>query len=365
MFLVVLRRVGIGHEDRGDAARRELGEPRRARAEDGEIRHRLRLRHIVEIGHDLDVRRRREVDARILEARELRLILALARREQELHLRVVLRRLEHADHRAVDGARAAAAARDEHDAAVAREAVGLEAVLAARGQDLAADGIARADGLRRGEVAHGLLRARRNLRDEAGEQLIRDARHDILLLDERRHAREARREQDGPADVAARADGRVGAELAHEARGLADADERLARAAQIVERDVTLEALQVDGRERQSFLRHDVGLEAAPRTDVEELRLRHARLERADDGDGRVDVAARAAARYDDSHASPPLSAVSSLTACGSARTSRLKSRPRCAMPSYISKLAQAGESSTTSPACAQACASSTARGIE
>ena len=208
--------------------------------------------------------------------------------------------LEHADHREVDGARATAAARDEHRQLLRVKAEGRCPLLALCREHLAADRVAREDDLVRREVLHGLLRARRDLRHELREDLVGDAWHDVLLLDERRDVHEAGREQDGPADVAARADDDVRLETVDDARCLGHADHRAPRAQDVVGRQMAFKSLDVDRRKRQPFLRDDVGFEAPLRADVEEFRVGDLLLDGPDDGDGRVDMAARAAARNND-----------------------------------------------------------------
>ena len=237
-----------------------------------------------------------KVDTGLLEPLEHRLVAALARHMQELHLWMRCRVLDDTDHREVDGARAAAAARDEDRQFLRIEAERRRALLALCREHFAANRVTREDDLIGREVLHGLFRARRDLRHELREDLVGDARHDILLLYERRDVHEAGRKQDRPADVAARADDDVRLELVDDARGLGHADHRAAGAQDVVGRQMALEPLDVDCREGQSFLGDDVSLEAALRADVEESRVGHLLLDGPDDGDGRVDMAARAAA---------------------------------------------------------------------
>ena len=147
-----------------------------------------------------------------------------------------------------------------------------------------------------------------------GEDAVRHARHGVLLLHERRDACETRREENWPRDIAARPDGDIGMKAVHDAARPRNGTHGTPCPQHILEREMPLEACEIDGDEVQPLARHDVRLQAVRRTDVEDACRRLTPLDRADDRECGIDVAARAAARYDDVHSS---------------FTSLLKSRPR------------------------------------
>ena len=97
------------------------------------------------------------------------------------------------DHRAVDRARPAAAARDEHRLFRRVKAEGACAVRARRRQYLGADRIARHIGLALRENALRVLHADRDCRCKTRKNAVRHTRKDILLLHESRHTRKTRR----------------------------------------------------------------------------------------------------------------------------------------------------------------------------
>ena len=102
-------------------------------------------------------------------------------------------------------------------------------------------------------------------------------------------------------------DGDVGPKATHNAHRLHYAAESLRTAQEILRRQASLESLDIDRLERDSFLRHDIRLEAVLRTDVQELRVRYLFLNGPHDGQGGIDMPAGAAAGNDDPHEKVPL----------------------------------------------------------
>ena len=133
-----------------------------------------------------------------------------------------------------------------------------------------------------------------------GEDLVRDARKDVLLLDERRHAHETRHEEHGSRDVAARADDEIGSEVLDDGTRLKDAFHRAPDAQDVRGREAALQPRRVDGAKRDARLRDNIRLQPRLRPDIEELCLWAHLSNGVDDRQCRVDMAARAAARDDD-----------------------------------------------------------------
>ena len=256
----------------------------------------------------------RYIDTRIANARARVLVLLRARDVEVLHLCLLRREADYLDHGTVDRTRPTAAARDEHRL-FRRIKVKRRRTLRPRCcEHLGTDGVARDVGLFRGKDAPRILHPDGDRRRKTGEDTVRHPRHGVLLLHERRDARETRREENRPRNVAARPDGDVGMKAMHDAARPRNGTHSTPCPQYILEREMPLEAREIDGDEVQPLARHDVRLQTVGGTDVEDACRRLTPLDRADNRECRVDVTARAAARYDDVHSS---------------FTSLLKSRPR------------------------------------
>ena len=127
--------------------------------------------------------------------------------------------------------------------------------------------------------------------------------------------RETRRHEDRPADVAARADRDVGTEAAHDGRRLCKAVHGASEPHDVRGRETALKPLDIDGFKGDAFLRYDVGLQAFLRANVEKFRRALLLGKSAHERQGRIYVAARAAARNDDLHAHSPSSCLNLMPA--------------------------------------------------
>ena len=226
---------------------------------------------------------------------------------QQLDARFVRVMLQHTDHRTIDGPRTAAAAGYEHRQLRRVESEGRIAGRTVRRQHLPANGIAGEDNLVRGKMLRGGLRASRDLRDETGQDLIRDARDHVLFLDECRYMKQAGCQQDRPADVAARSDGRIRLEGPDDVHGLQHAADGLAGPQEVYGGEPAHEALYVHRLEGKSFLRNDVRLQTALRSHIEELRIRYPLLYSSYECQCRIDMTSCTAARYNDFQAKTSL----------------------------------------------------------
>lgn len=165
---------------------------------------------------------------------------------------------KHADHSPIDGAGTTAAAGDQYGQFGGIQAKNCCAVFTLSRQDFAADGIAREDHFILWEMSHGLFCPCCNPGHEARQEFIRDTRHDILFLYEGRDMHEAGCQQDRATDISAGTDCNIGMEAAHDARSLGHPNHGTTGAQQILWRQMTLKALNINGREGQALLRDDI-----------------------------------------------------------------------------------------------------------
>ena len=178
--LVVICGVGIGHEDRRDAARGEFGNARAARAREGQVGHAVGQAHLVEeienrgdqalrgVGtpHTLGIAGACEMDELSVEAGQM---------GQGL------------DHEVVDRARPLAAAHDQKRGAPRREAEAGGRLLAREPADAAAGGVTGvADFSGASHIARGLGPLRSQLVGQPHQKPIHPAREDVLLEEARR-----------------------------------------------------------------------------------------------------------------------------------------------------------------------------------
>ena len=229
-------------------------------------------------------------------------VLVCPRHMEVLHLPLRRRVCENAHHRLVDGARAAAAARDEHRLFPGIKAEGRRPLRTGRRQHLRANGIARHDGFFLRKHTPGILHAHGNRRRKMRKQTIRHARAHILLLHERRHARKARRKQNRSRDIPACANRDVGTKRPDNAARTHERTQRTPRAQDILKREPPLKSRKIDRCEVDALARHDVRLKPVRRPDVEDAHARNSFFDRTDDRKRGIDMPARAAARYDDVH---------------------------------------------------------------
>ena len=226
VFLMILRRIRIGNQDCRNPTRGEFGKACCPGPVDHQIRHSHSLRHIVKVGLYFYVWRLGQIHALCLQAADDVLVIELARDMQILHLTLLGRLDQHIHHSVIDAARATAAAGNQHRFFRRVKAKGLGAFLSCRREHVLADGIAGAGYLACRKMLLRLRRARRNTRDELGKNLVGDARHHILLLNQRRNPEHTGRHEYRPADIAARTNDRIGLELTHHVHGLGHAHSR-------------------------------------------------------------------------------------------------------------------------------------------
>ena len=257
---MILRRIGIGNEDRGHPPCREFRQPRRPCTKDGNVRHRHRLRHIVEIRHNAQMRILRYIDARSANARARVLVLLRARDVEVLHLCLLRRATDHLDHGTVDRTRSTTATRDEHRLFRRIKVKRRRALRPRRREHLGADGVARDVGLFRWKDAPRILHPDGDRRRKTGEDAVRHPRHGVLLLHERRNPRETRCEENRPRDVAARPDGDIGMKAMHDAACPRNGTHGTPCPQHILEREMPLKAREIDGNKIQPLARHDVRL---------------------------------------------------------------------------------------------------------
>ena len=112
-------------------------------------------------------------------------------------------------------------------------------------------------------MLHGFFGTCSNFRDEFRKNLVRNARNDILLLDERRNVHETCCQENRPADVAARANDNIRLKLMDNARGFGHANHSTARTQDIVRRQMALKALNIHRRKGKTFLGDDIGFKTA------------------------------------------------------------------------------------------------------
>ena len=142
----------------------------------------------------------------------------------------------------------------------------------------------------------GLARARRNPRHKLCQDLVRDARDHILLLNERRHVHEAGCHENRSADIATGPDDHIRLELLHDARGLHDTKQRLAGPLDIDGRKPALKAPDIDRRKGKAFLGDDVRLKASLRPHIKDFQSLYLLLYSSDQRHRRVDMPAGATA---------------------------------------------------------------------
>ena len=207
-------------------------------------------------------------------------------------------------HRLVERAAAQRAAHDEHRGACGVQSESgrsFQPVGLGRHGEASAQGISRVHDPLGGEEALHAVVGHADTPRTACEDLVRQTGVGVLLLDERRDSRSLRGPQHGPRGVAAESHHDVGAELADRAPRTADAFEYLEGQRQIRQREPPLQSRRRQPYDAVAQRRNLLHLHFAFGADEEQFHpVAAAALKCFGHRDGRIDVAACAAARKND-----------------------------------------------------------------
>src|SRR5207248_8614593 len=170
----------------------------------------------------------------------------------------------------------------------------------------AADRIPEQVRARAGEPGPRLLESDEDGLRESSQGAVGESGKRVLLLHGGGNSHQISREHHRPARVAAHPDDHVGIEAPQDAARLPERARNAPETAQEAEASLALERPHVDGLERESGIRDHAHLEAALRTDEEDVVARMAGLHLLREREPGKEVTARAAAGDEHPHRRPP-----------------------------------------------------------
>ena len=302
-------RVRVGHDDHGQAERSDLGQRGRARSSDDEVGGRKSRQHLVAQERIWPVPLA-HVGRECLATGQGVGVPRVARQVQDVHL------LDQAGQglrdRGVEPADRLRPSEDQQHSRGRPDAKSLACRDAVDGPHVA-DGGARDEagpprGLTPPETEAGLREGHREDVREAGSRPDAPARHHVSFPHHDRHALRCGRDQHGNGDVTAGREDRGRSLTRQHRHGLRDGRGESNGVEDGVDREVDgAERAQGQQAQGETGRPDDRGLEPTMAAEPAELRPVRTSAERPGDGQGRVDVPARAPARDQQTHRSRSL----------------------------------------------------------